>query len=158
MGPQYDDRLFIELQVQYMKIPSSNLGRKRFVQKLFLTHSEQFLYSTCSPHVLQKGELLMDPNNKSYTHFGQLCQRCKKSYTPLCIEKNIPGLHYIGVKLVKSRKNAYAHVQHWIYYRSYLNYYLSFDVCACFHLSFCKKKKIRPKWIKFANSVNRHLE
>jgi hypothetical protein len=26
-NPQYDDRLFIELQVQYMKIPSSNLGR-----------------------------------------------------------------------------------------------------------------------------------
>ena len=25
--PQYDDRLFNELQVQYMKIPSSNLGR-----------------------------------------------------------------------------------------------------------------------------------
>ena len=24
---QYDDRLFIELQVQFMKIPSSNLGR-----------------------------------------------------------------------------------------------------------------------------------
>ena len=24
--PQYDNRLFIELQVQYMKIPSSNLG------------------------------------------------------------------------------------------------------------------------------------
>ena len=24
-NPQYDDRLFIELQVQYMKIPSSNL-------------------------------------------------------------------------------------------------------------------------------------
>ena len=94
----------------------------------------------------------------SYTHFGPLCQRCTKSYTPLFIEKNIPGLHYIGVKLVKSRKNAYAHVQHWIYYRSYLNYYLSFDVCACFHLSFCKKKKNRPKWIKFANSVNRHLE
>ena len=40
----------------------------------------------------------------SYTHFGQLCQRCKKSYTPLCIEKNIPGLHYIGVKLVKRCK------------------------------------------------------
>ena len=28
--PQYDDRLFIELQVQYMKIPSSNLGRNCF--------------------------------------------------------------------------------------------------------------------------------
>ena len=27
-NPQYDDRLFIKLQVQYMKTPSSNLGRK----------------------------------------------------------------------------------------------------------------------------------
>ena len=26
-NPQYDNRKFIELQVQYMKIPSSNLGR-----------------------------------------------------------------------------------------------------------------------------------
>ena len=26
-NPQYDDILFIELQVQYMEIPSSNLGR-----------------------------------------------------------------------------------------------------------------------------------
>ena len=26
-NPQYDDRLVIEFQVQYMKIPSSNLGR-----------------------------------------------------------------------------------------------------------------------------------
>ena len=26
-NPQYDDRLFIELQVHYIKIPSSNLGR-----------------------------------------------------------------------------------------------------------------------------------
>ena len=25
-NPQYDDRLFIELQVQYMKIPSSTWG------------------------------------------------------------------------------------------------------------------------------------
>ena len=35
--PQYDKILFIELQVQYMKIPSSNLGRTCCVQKLFLT-------------------------------------------------------------------------------------------------------------------------
>jgi hypothetical protein len=34
-NPQYDDRLFIELQIQYMKIPSSNLGRTCCVQKLF---------------------------------------------------------------------------------------------------------------------------
>ena len=33
--PQRDDRLFIELKVQYMKIPSSNLGRTCCVQKLF---------------------------------------------------------------------------------------------------------------------------
>ena len=36
-NPQYDDWLFIELQVQYMKILSSNLRRKCCVQKLFLT-------------------------------------------------------------------------------------------------------------------------
>ena len=36
-NPQYDDRLFIKLQVQYMKIPSSNLWRTCFVQKLFPT-------------------------------------------------------------------------------------------------------------------------
>ena len=35
--PKYDDRLFIELQVQYMKIPSSYLGRTCCVEKLFLT-------------------------------------------------------------------------------------------------------------------------
>ena len=42
---QYDDRLFIELQVQYMKIPSSNLGRTCCVQKLFLTFR---MFSPCS--------------------------------------------------------------------------------------------------------------
>ena len=38
---QYDDRLFIELQVQYIKFTSSNLGRTCCVQKFF--------YTTCSP-------------------------------------------------------------------------------------------------------------
>ena len=37
----------IELQAQYMKIPSSNLGRTCCVQKLFPT-SRIFLYTTCS--------------------------------------------------------------------------------------------------------------
>ena len=41
-NPQYDDRFFIELQVQYMKIPSSNLGRK---QKLFLTFRTIFVHN-----------------------------------------------------------------------------------------------------------------
>ena len=52
-NPQYDDRLFIELQVQCMKIPSSNLGRTCCEQKLFLTFRTIFV-QTCSPHVLQK--------------------------------------------------------------------------------------------------------
>ena len=34
-NPQYDDRLFIELQAQYMKIPTSNLRRTSCVHKLF---------------------------------------------------------------------------------------------------------------------------
>jgi hypothetical protein len=40
---QYDNGFFIELQVQYMKIPSSNLGRTCCVQKLFLTFRTIFV-------------------------------------------------------------------------------------------------------------------
>ena len=50
-NPQYDDRLFIELQVQYMKIPCSNLGRTCCVQILFLIFRTIFvhnMFSTCS--------------------------------------------------------------------------------------------------------------
>ena len=50
-NPQYDDRLFIELQLQYMKIPSSNLGRTCCAQKLFLTFKTIFvhnMFSLCS--------------------------------------------------------------------------------------------------------------
>ena len=48
-NPQYDDRLFIELQVQYMKIPSSNLVRTCCVQKLFLTFRTIFIHNMFSP-------------------------------------------------------------------------------------------------------------
>ena len=44
-NPQYDKRLFIELQVQYMKIASSE-------HVVYINCSEcqnQFLYTTCSP-------------------------------------------------------------------------------------------------------------
>ena len=50
-NPQYDDILLIELQVQYMKIPSSNLGRTSCVHKLFLTFRKMFvhnMFSQCS--------------------------------------------------------------------------------------------------------------
>ena len=46
---QYDDRLFVELQVQYMKLPSSNLGRTCCVQKLFLTFRTIFVHNMFSP-------------------------------------------------------------------------------------------------------------
>jgi hypothetical protein len=42
---QYDDRFFIELQVQYMKIPSSNLGKTCCVQKLFLAFRTFFVHN-----------------------------------------------------------------------------------------------------------------
>jgi hypothetical protein len=48
-NPQCDDRLFIELQIQYMKIPSSSLGRTRCVQKLFLTFRTIFVHNMLSP-------------------------------------------------------------------------------------------------------------
>ena len=48
-NPKYDDRLFIALQVQYMKIPYSNLGRTWCVQKLFLTFRTIFVNNMFSP-------------------------------------------------------------------------------------------------------------
>ena len=51
-NPQYDDRLFIELQVQYMKIPKThNMGRTCCIQKFFLTFrtiSAHNMFSLCS--------------------------------------------------------------------------------------------------------------
>ena len=46
-NPQYDNRLFIELQVQYMKIPSSNLERTCCVLK-FRTILVHNMFSPCS--------------------------------------------------------------------------------------------------------------
>ena len=43
-NPQYDDRLFIELQVQYMKIPSSNLLCTEIVSNI--------QNNLCTKHVL----------------------------------------------------------------------------------------------------------
>ena len=79
-NPQYDNRLFIELQVQYMKIPTQTWGEH--VHRNSYWHSEQFLYTTCSPHVLQKEELV----SKIYlyvhaiigTTYNQLINEIKK--------------------------------------------------------------------------------
>ena len=53
-NPQYDYRLFIELQVQYMKIPSSNMLFTEIVANI----QNNFCTQHVLPHVLQKEELL----------------------------------------------------------------------------------------------------
>ena len=49
-------RLFMELHVQYMKIPSSehqeNMLCTQIVFLFWFSHSEQFMNTTCSPDVL----------------------------------------------------------------------------------------------------------
>ena len=49
-NPQYDDRLFSDLQVQYMKIPSSEHGENMLCTKHVLPRFELviFMYWTCN--------------------------------------------------------------------------------------------------------------
>ena len=49
-NPQYDNRLFIELQVQYMKIPSSKHGENMLCIEIDLDIHNNL----CTQHVLQK--------------------------------------------------------------------------------------------------------
>ena len=58
-NPQYDDKLFIELQYKFntWKLQAQTWGEHVVYRNCFW-HSEQFLYTICSPHVLQKEELL----------------------------------------------------------------------------------------------------
>ena len=52
-NPQNDDRLFIELQVQYMKIPSSEHGENMLCTKNVLNVRNNF----CTQHVFPVIEL-----------------------------------------------------------------------------------------------------
>jgi hypothetical protein len=51
-NPQYDKRLFIDLPVQYMKTTSSEHVVHTNCFLFLFWHSEQFMHTTCSPHVL----------------------------------------------------------------------------------------------------------
>ena len=51
-NPQYDKRLFIELQVQYMKIASSEHGV--YINCSECKNKKQFMYTTCSELVIFK--------------------------------------------------------------------------------------------------------
>ena len=52
-NPQYDDRLFFELQVQYMQILSSEHGENMLCTKIVLNVRNNF----CTQHVLPSFEL-----------------------------------------------------------------------------------------------------
>ena len=54
--PQYDDRLFIELQVQYIKIPSSEHGQYMLCTEIVFDIQNNFY----TQHVLQREELLTE--------------------------------------------------------------------------------------------------
>ena len=49
-NPQYDDRLFTELPVQYMKTTSSE--HLAYINCSECQNKKQFVYTTCSPDVL----------------------------------------------------------------------------------------------------------
>ena len=51
-NPKYDQRLFIELQVQYMKTTSSEHVVYTNCFLFLFGHSEQFMYTNCSELVV----------------------------------------------------------------------------------------------------------
>jgi hypothetical protein len=57
-NPQYEGRIFIELQVQYMKIPSSENGENMFCTESVFDIQNNFCTKHVLPHFLQKEELL----------------------------------------------------------------------------------------------------
>jgi hypothetical protein len=52
INPQYDDRLFIELQVQYMKIPSSEHGENMLCREIVFDIQNNLCTQHVLPHVL----------------------------------------------------------------------------------------------------------
>ena len=52
-NPQYDNRLFIELQVQYMKIPSSEHGKNMLCTEIVLNVKTKIKNNLCTEHVLE---------------------------------------------------------------------------------------------------------
>ena len=81
-NPQYDDRLFIELQVQYMEIPSSEHGENMLCTKNVFDIQNNFCTQHFS-HVLQKEELL----TKIYLHQSQGIEPTK-FLGPRCLTTN----------------------------------------------------------------------
>ena len=52
-NPQYDNRLFIELQIQYMKIPTQNMGRIFCVQEIVFDIQNNFFTQHVLPMIFK---------------------------------------------------------------------------------------------------------
>ena len=99
-NPQYDDRLFIELQVKYIKIPISNLWRSCCVQKLFLTFRTIFvhnMFSQCSELGIFPYWTCNSMNNMS-SYCGLLDAKIRAS------DKDLPVQRYLDT----GKGNSYA--------------------------------------------------
>ena len=102
-NPQYDNRLFIALQVEYMKIPSSKLGRTCCVQKLFLTFRTIFVLNLFFPCSAKRRasdkDLPVQKDNKSEESSKQFeCHFYMGILAPRCTM-------YQRILLVKSMQN-----------------------------------------------------
>ena len=82
INPQYDDRLFIELRVQYMKIPSSE-----HVVYTVSKQKQQFVYTTCSAGILSL-QFLWTMNNLS-SYCGLVDAKIRASYKDLPVQTQL---------------------------------------------------------------------
>ena len=95
-NPKYDDRLFIELQVQYVKIPSSNLGRTCWVQKLFLTFRTIFVHNMLSPCSAERRASDKDlPVLPISVHEGCVGGKLLPPPVPTALENSGKAKHYL---------------------------------------------------------------
>ena len=77
-NPQYDDKLFIVHESCKLRIHAVHVVDENCYFVLF-RHSEQFWYTTCSPHVLQKEKLL----TKIYLYLKKLASFSLQTYQSL---------------------------------------------------------------------------
>ena len=117
-NPQYDDRLFIELQVQYMKIPSSNLGRTCCVQKSFLTFRTIFVLNMFSQYNAKRRasdkDLPVKCNSKNI--FYSFCRGTKESHA------NSKASQKLASRLLASAVYLIGHLIHRIFIISIIDY------------------------------------
>ena len=86
INPQYDNRLFIDLQLQYKKNTSSEHVVYKNCFLFLFWHSKQFLYTTCSEFVFFWVRSCKSMNNL-LSHCGLNDSRMRASETDLPVNK-----------------------------------------------------------------------